>query len=712
MEDDYAGRTLPVKLGLARLTLKPAALAKSHRPAETFNDATCPIIGDGDELGEFLVLVTPERLDRLEAKIQQTQGRRAMAHWTSISSFALTGLDHRLPQRERRVIEQRAAAIGQVRLKIRLPRFELFSPVFQQDFQQHLQAIPGIDASPYLELGDFWIYGATVQSLEHALAIAAYPFIERITIMPQYVLTRVRLMKPSHTPVQVASPVEDLPVVAVVDGGIDAASPLEALVWGRDVQILASEGDFDHGTAVAALVAAQNDVSAGMLLPRSRLLDVQIMKRDEEIDEDVFKMKLEQSVERYSDQIKIWNLSIASKPGPRPTEFSELGRYLDGIQKRHGILFFIAAGNCAEMHPWPYAIDEDGEEWIAAPGDSICNVTVGAYAPDHAPPDAYAQSGCPSPFTAHGPGPYSTPKPDVSAPGGNVTPSGSIGVPTMSRLGLLTELAGTSMAVPSVAGLASELLKCIRNTPQIQPDDELLVLKALLLHHAIRPTDHVLGGGGADFYGFGKLNSLEQTLGDPFWRSTTVLLATLYPDRQELLIDPFPYPDGLWRNGYFYGEIWLTMVSDPLLNPARRLEYVRSDVEVAFGCRAQGTNETAFQLTPLKLGNGYETSRIRDEHKWSPIKQYYGKLPLTGIRGDVWRLHGKLLLREKESQHLLQEPEAVGTYEVKFAIALTILDPAHNVEVSNQMVQRWRARGYQPIQIEVAQRIRAQFSAS
>src|SRR5438445_236191 len=70
-------------IGIARLKLRDDALAKSHRPMETFTDETCPIVGDLDEAGELLVLVSPSRLDRLSKKIR-TLAYPGSAHLTSI----------------------------------------------------------------------------------------------------------------------------------------------------------------------------------------------------------------------------------------------------------------------------------------------------------------------------------------------------------------------------------------------------------------------------------------------------------------------------------------------------------------------------------------------------------------------------------------------------------------------------------------------------
>src|SRR5947209_4384618 len=58
------------KIGIARLKLRDEALAKSHRPIESFTEETCPVIGDFEEPGELLVLVSETGLDRLSKKLR------------------------------------------------------------------------------------------------------------------------------------------------------------------------------------------------------------------------------------------------------------------------------------------------------------------------------------------------------------------------------------------------------------------------------------------------------------------------------------------------------------------------------------------------------------------------------------------------------------------------------------------------------------------
>lgn len=67
-------------------------------------------------------------------------------------------------------------------------------------------------------------------------------------------------------------------------------------------------------------------------------------------------------------------------------------------------------------------------------------------------------------------------------------------------------------------------------------------------------------------------------------------------------------------------------------------------------------------------------------------------------------------LREQEMDRLHRFPNERSQYCVDFVVAITLLDPHHLVQVSNQIAQKWRARGNMLHQITTQQRIRSQLN--
>lgn len=61
------------EVSFAKLTLKPSALAKSHRPTQTiFKGDITPIVGAGD-LGELFVELQPDSIEKVSAKIKKAE---------------------------------------------------------------------------------------------------------------------------------------------------------------------------------------------------------------------------------------------------------------------------------------------------------------------------------------------------------------------------------------------------------------------------------------------------------------------------------------------------------------------------------------------------------------------------------------------------------------------------------------------------------------
>lgn len=732
---------------LAQLTLHEARVAKSHRPVETFARETCPVIGDTDGLGKFLVLVTPGGLDHLEQRIAHPANEAAAAHLTSIAAFTPLATDYRLTPPMERAIRAQLQSDGAVRVKLRLPNFELFTPLYQAELEAMFHRMAGVHEAPYLVLGNFLIYGAEVSDFEQVTRFAALPFIDRVEIMPRYRPVQFTLTDGGANPlgafsaygqevrpVPIPPPLEELPTVVVADTGIAQNGPLAPLVRDRASFVDGPE-DPAHGTAVAALAAAQREALAtGLLIPRTGLVDARIFRSaDEEVAEEEMVQRIEQAVRALGPTWKVWNDSMAIAPGPRPLRHSDLGQRLDELRHEFGLIFVSAAGNRSEKNlrsAFPPVTEED--DWISGPGDALRNVTVTSLAPEGAPADAYARSHEPSPFSGRGLSPAGGLLPLVAEYGGNVTRAGRpIGVPTLDVSGRLCQLVGTSMTAPLIAGTLAELAQCFSQSLAQQtplPDvDPFLLAKAALLHHAAIPP--LLSGDAnlAEYFGFGVPPMLEEITGDPIWRGTIFIATTLVPDGIDLAVDPFPFPEDLRLEHFHRGEMHVSLVTEPQLLSGETLEYVRSQVDLEFG-PATTDAEGRLHITPNQLrldtrepAARWEKELMKREQKWSPFRRYHVRLTGAGIPAERWALRAQLRLRADESAVLREAREdrhhphrfrdLVELYPVQVVIAVTILDPQHQGRVRDQLLQQWRVRGDVPTQIAVAPRIRSRFIA-
>lgn len=703
-------------IGIARLKLRDEALAKSHRPVEAFTNETCPVIADLEEPGEMLVLVSQKGLDRLSQKIRSL-GDTGVAHLTSIESFSLLEKERRFPQRVRSAILERLQETGKARLKIRIPGSHLLAPAFLEELYEQKTALQltltemGVEEKLYLRRGCFEVYAIQIDTIEQAISLASLSFVDKLELMPMYMVNGSLVFNLASLQININEPLQNLPVVAIVDSGIDKNSPLESLVCGREMYVSLAEYDPSHGTSVAALAAALGGELKETLTPRCRLLDIVAMPGGKKIEEDTLIDRIEAAVTRYGSEVKQWNLSLAADPRTQPsTEFSDFATKLDELAKIYGVMFCCAAGNIASSYRNCWPPDPTYQErWISSPGDAVCGITVGSCTNDDTPDNALAPKGAPSPFSPRGPVANNIIKPDLLEVGGNIAGDGKtqLGVNTIGKGGNPVYPVGTSFAAPRVSGMSAEIQACIERSG-LKNMKPYLPTKALLLHHAKIPETFVLGGNitMSDYYGFGIPSSMQDTIGDCFWRSTTLIYGQLYPNGEDLVIDDFPYPDGLHGGSNYWGQVWITMVSDPILDASFKTEYVRSNVDIQFGSVQGG--KFKGQTNCVHTGERDERTLLRERHKWSPIKQYRSSWR-EGCSGDALRLKASLTLREKESEFIRTKIKSVQDYPVDFVIAITIADPLKAVQVNNQVFQKWRMRGYIPTPVEVTTQLRARF---
>ncbi|MFE7274205.1 S8 family serine peptidase [Streptomyces sp. NPDC057623] len=249
--------------------------------------------------------------------------------------------------------------------------------------------------------------------------------------------------------------------VAVLDTGIDTTHPdlKNQVVGAKNFTTSKDTADhFGHGTHVASIVAGTGAMSKGKyagVAPGAKLLNAKVLGDEGGGDDSSILAGMEWAAAQGAD---IVNLSLGGEdtPGVDPLE-AEVNK----LSKEKGILFAIAAGNEGE----------GGDQTVGSPGSAADALTVGAV-------DRRGELGV---FSSRGPTADSALKPDVTAPGVDITAAlakGSIVAREYPEkpAGYVT-LSGTSMATPHVAGAAA-LLK------QQHPDWTYTQLKTALIASA------------------------------------------------------------------------------------------------------------------------------------------------------------------------------------------------------------------------------------
>ncbi|MEU6145860.1 S8 family peptidase [Streptomyces sp. NPDC047081] len=242
--------------------------------------------------------------------------------------------------------------------------------------------------------------------------------------------------------------------IAVLDTGVDATHPdlKTQVVESKNFSTAADATDhFGHGTHVASIAAGTGAKSGGKykgVAPGAKILNGKVLDDTGSGDDSGILAGMEWAAEQGADVV---NLSLGGQdsPGIDPLE-AEVNK----LSEEKGILFAIAAGN-------------SGPESVGSPGSAEDAITVGAVDDK----DVLAD------FSSTGPTVDGAIKPDVTAPGVDITAAAAPGSVIDQEVGenppgYLT-ISGTSMATPHVAGAAA-ILK------QEHPDWKFSELKGAL----------------------------------------------------------------------------------------------------------------------------------------------------------------------------------------------------------------------------------------
>lgn len=314
---------------------------------------------------------------------------------------------------------------------------------------------------------------------------------------------------------------DNLPVVGVIDTGIDDIDPLKPLLVGEISILDRSCGIGDsHGTSVASLVAFGTDLSNGRRLKESsaNLFSIQVIYK-EEGNFSFIKLKNAIIEAHKVHNIRIFNLSICNPYSfEYNADYSEYAKMLDELAYTFDLLIFISAGNLSKdyrekvksvlgdqtyivNYPNHFYNDFDHDYSqptnIGSPSESMNNITVGAIASNiydnctdltisYDLPSYfsrkfhidYTQQINESDFNKHQKN-NNIFKPDILMPGGDwETDDSKMEVLGRGKLmDYYVKLSGTSLAAPLAANLAAKIIARY-------PDINMQSVKALLINSA------------------------------------------------------------------------------------------------------------------------------------------------------------------------------------------------------------------------------------
>lgn len=290
--------------------------------------------------------------------------------------------------------------------------------------------------------------------------------------------------------------------VAVLDSGVDVSHPFlnvhqSVSTCGESVNLPGR-----HGTHCAGIIASQ-DVFYRGVAPGANLLNIKVLQADGrgghtnitrgvdaalDLGAEVLSMSLGfNHLPAWSFKGHGWECLQGHCP---------LCTSVDNAVAFDNVIAVVAAGNehdkAENLRANGFANKFDTE--INCPGQARQVITVGAIT---------KQTFLPASFSSQGPTAFGSKKPDLCAPGVNITSTvpaprdmhGNL-VPNPDRISLFSRESGTSMATPIVAGVVALIIqKFKQNGTAITPD----TVKNELFHNGLLSvtghSDQIVGGG-------------------------------------------------------------------------------------------------------------------------------------------------------------------------------------------------------------------------
>ncbi len=693
---------------VGKITVKPEAIAKSHKPNNLCHD--CLIIGSED-LNEIYIKVTKQSIAKTVALIQKPPSEKFRANLTAILDIQPISAEEKISDELADISAQ--GNFDRIKSKIKIKVFD-FDDAFD-DNQIMGYIVKKLKEFGFGEKHELITYGdrikfikVDVSSYEDIIKIASINGVKSVDFFQEYSLP---LSEFANTDLQtfLDSEYSDSETcIGIIDGGIsDDNAFLKPYIVAREKYVDEAYQNPNHATFIASTIQYGNKLNR---IPeaapqRFKFVDVIAIPNgdadfgptDTISEEDLMEI-LEEVMQKHSNNVKIWNLSLGIESKVCQGTMSDLGIFLDYIQDKYGVQLFVSSGNLNKLplREWPAQANMGERDRIISPADSVRAITVGSVAL-YDSDDSIVKANEPSPFSRRGPGANYIVKPDVVDYGGNIATNMSIdglGMKGLDAKGNVIEGNGTSYSNPRVAQKFAAVY-------DEMAEKDLLLAKAMLIHSARMEARELLeqNQDNIKYYGFGMPAVNVQDILQCSEDEVTLVFRQKVTQGSHLEMFDFPYPSSLIRNGKCYGEIGMTLVYNPILDDRYGREYCRTNIDVSFGTyKYTPAGKIKFAgCVPLENAwdEKFEQSRVENGFKWSPVKSYYRKISNRGIQsGEGWKIRIDMNPRN-----------GLTVSAQEFVLIITIKDPAGH-DIYSEVVNGLRARGYVTNNLETRQQIR------
>lgn len=740
----------------AKVDLQTMAWAKSHRPIQKVFPTKAQAYVGGAELGSMVVELSQSDIPRVisaiesaEEVVQESEDKkgkikpkptRARSEVGAIKSIrAYSPSDRRrfsLEQAARWLADPRTGGAYYVETFVSPKSVESRSTdalrvrgaTALAKFEAKLRALNlPVDIS---KISEAWtnasiyvvkLFSEIAKSPDQALAIHSelLSFLDNEQVVKSIILPPVlqtsQITGESGSVPNISTPESSrsYPIVGIVDSGVSIVPSLAEWSIGSSDYLSPEGQDVSHGTFIAGLVCAGDDLNKGKVFQeiKCKYFDLGLHPTAQGEYLNYYPRGFIDFLEQLDAEIpaakalgvRVFNMSLAVTTPVSDEGYSLFANILDEIADKHDVLFVLPAGNLEgglARDEWPSDPNDamtmlasyrfSGQDRIFQPADSVRSLVIGALDPQLG--DGRFQ---PSRYTRRGPGPALGAKPDLAHIGGRLDDSS--GLHSISPSGSGVESCGTSYAAPLVAKTVAAIDHAIEGGIPRE------ALSALVIHHAVTPSGldaPLLKPIARDFIGAGMPSPAVETLLADDHEITLVFNGVLKGGHE--LRFQFAWPASLVNSsGGCSGNVKLTLVHRPPIDRSFGGEFVRINLDAYLRQEVINKKTGEVSFSGRLKGDGMkrlEKELVTHGAKWWPVKILKDEFDEIG-HSSQWRLVIDPLSR---SGFVMPEEG------IPFCAVLTISDPGGNKQVFNEMRMQLQNSGatISDIRTALRQRVR------
>jgi Subtilase family len=563
----------------------------------------------------------------------------------------------------------------QRKIEIEIERTEL-EMQRQSEFELFVKQYNAIFLMGYDHFEDSFVTKIQIPGVGLKDMVFNYPYLFEVCEPEEFEAISANSTESANITLEVIAPDIDAPKVCVIDSGIMEGHYLlqPAIIANRSFSFVPGDTDKSdkvsnggHGTRVSGAILYPTEVpKVGQYQLPCQIINMRILDDQNNLSNDLYPPLLMQDIYQKNTDVKLFNLSVASRFPSRTTHMSAWAAAIDKLMWKNDILFLLSAGNLRPhfgylnnpsiehyLHNTTQQYPEfllNSASRIANPAQSCFALTVGSVCLNHyedLDKQSFGKKDEPSSFSRTGLGIWGMVKPDVVEYGGDwirektTKPNLSINndvCPELVRTGgggIGKDAIGTSFATPKVSSIAVTLQKSF---PQLST----LMYRALIVQSARWPefafNNHQLKWLRHFGYGIPNVNRATENTST---RITFTEESKISPSNADIYT--IKIPDEIRRQGDDY-KILLEITLSYKANIRRTRQKTRSYLSTWLTWETSKLNDDTLAHFKDRIIKKLETESDYDEIE-EPVQVNQEETEKTNIKWAIntrkdWSING------------------------------------------------------------------------